>query len=179
MRRHLIFAVLFACSAKGPSGAPPAEAPRTMAQPGADPASAAAPATPPDPREAALARTVTRLLEQDHLLHKRLDDTVSRTAFDAYLERLDADKMFLLKSDRNALARYADQIDDELHSGSLDLAHEGEKTFVARIEVVDKLIQELLAQPMNHDDEEWLETDSKKTQPAVSEDELRDRWRKR
>jgi carboxyl-terminal processing protease len=150
---------------------------------GADPALAPAPAPAAqpvaDPREAALARTVTRLLEQDHLLHHRLDDAVSRAAFAAYLERLDADKMFLLKSDRDALARYADQIDDEMHAGSLELAHQGEKVYVARIDVVDKIIQELLAQPMSFDADEWVETDPKKVEPAASDNELRDRWRKR
>ena len=140
---------------------------------------AAAPTANVDPREAALARTVDHLLEQDHLLHKKIDATVSRAAFDEYMDRLDADKMFLLASDRAALAKYADQIGDEMRSGSLDLAHEGEKIFVQRVDTVDKMIQELLAAPMNHDDDEWVETDPKKMQPAASMDELRDRWRKR
>jgi carboxyl-terminal processing protease len=184
MRRLVIFALLIACSAKGPSGTPPAEAPRAVPpaqaveESGAVPVPAAAP-TDVDPREAALARTVDRLLEQDHLLHKKVDGTLSRAAFDEYMDRLDADKMFLLQSDRAALSKYADQIGDELRSGSLDLAHEGEKIFVQRIDTVDKMIQELLAQPMNHDDDEWVETDPKKMQPATTVDELRDRWRKR
>jgi carboxyl-terminal processing protease len=183
MRRFVVLALLGACSAKAPSGAPPAEAPRSTPQLASmdDPPSVPA-STPPaatDPREAALAHTVTRLLEEDHLLHRKLDDAVSRAAFDAYMERLDGDKMFLLKSDRDALGHYADKIDDEMHAGNLELAHLGEKTFLARIDAVDKMIQELLASPLNHDDDEWVETDPKKLQPAATDDELRDRWRKR
>ena len=183
----LVVALAVACSAKSPSGAPPAEAPHaTVAAPGpapssADPAGqpAAASQAGVDPREAVLARTIARLLEQDHLLHKRLDDQVSREAFDEYMDRLDGEKLFLLASDRAQLARYADQIDDEMHSGSLDLAHEGQRIYVQRVDVVAKMIQELLAAPMNHDDQEYIETDPKKLQPAATEDELRDRWRKR
>jgi carboxyl-terminal processing protease len=179
-------AVLVACSSsKAPSGAPPSSPPPVSPAPTAEtvtaaPAAASTPSTrAADPREAQLAITVAHLLEKEHLLHKRIDDEVSRAAFATYLDRLDGGKMFLLASDRKALDRFADQIDDELHSGSLDLAHEGERVFVARVDVVDKIVQDVLAQPMKFDKEEWYETDPKKTEPAKTEDDLRDRWRKR
>jgi len=57
--------------------------------------SAAAPAQ--DPREAAIAAASVLLLEHEHLLRKPIDDTLSRSAFDSYLDHLDAGKMFLLK----------------------------------------------------------------------------------
>ena len=136
-------------------------------------------ATNQDPREALLSETVLRLLEQDHLLHEKIDGKLSREAFDAYLDRLDASKMFLLQSDRDALAKYADQVGDELRAGSLELAHEGERVFVHRAEDVQKMVADLLSKPMNHGDEEFVETDPKKLQPATTEDELRERWRKR
>jgi carboxyl-terminal processing protease len=178
----LVLAVV-ACSAKAPSGAPPAEAPHAPAA-GNDPATPVAgppvpPSPPADPREAAVAKSVTRLLEEDHLLHKPIDAALSRAAFDTYMERLDGEKVFLLKPERDQLARLSDKIGDEMRSGNLELAHEGERMFHERIEVVDKLVQDLLAKPMNHDDDEFLETDPKKLDFAVTEDELRDRWRKR
>jgi carboxyl-terminal processing protease len=122
---------------------------------------------------------VVLLLEHEHLLRKPIDDELSRTAFDTYLDRIDAGKMFLLRRDREALARFADKIDDELRGGSLELGHEGEKIYTARVEVVEKLVAELLAQPFNHDDEEWIELDPKKVEVATTEQELRDRWRRR
>ena len=134
---------------------------------------------PPDPREAALSSTVLELLQKEHLLRKKIDDEVSRVAFATYLDRLDPTKMFLLEADRAQLGKYADKIDDELRSGSLDLAHDGAKLFAARVEVIDKVVAGFLAAPMNHDDEEFLELDPKKTEPATTEDELKDRWRRR
>jgi len=135
--------------------------------------------SPSDPREAALSAAIVHLLERQHVLRKPIDDELSRTAFATYLDRLDGSKMFLLRKDRDALARYSDKIDDELHSGSLDLAHDGSRIFVARVEVVEKLVAELLAAPFNHDDEEWIELDPKKVEVATTEQELRDRWRRR
>jgi carboxyl-terminal processing protease len=170
---------LVACSAKVPaSGESPRVTPEVPAARAA-PAPRADPGPPPDPREAALSAAIVQLLEHQHLLRKPIDDELSQTAFATYLDRLDGSKMFLLRKDRDALARYRDKIDDELHSGSLELAHEGSRIFVARVEVVEKMVAELLAAPFNHDDEEWIELDPKKVEVAETDQELRDRWRRR
>ena len=181
--RALLGLILAACSAKSTS---PGEQPHTAQAapaPGASQgqgAAAAGPSTPKDPREAALAGTVLQLLEHEHLLHKKLDDEVSRQAFTQYLDRVDAGKLFLLKSDRDTLAaKYADKIDDELRDGSLDLAHEGERMFEDRVAEVSKIVADLLAKPLDHDDDETVELDPKKLQPPATDDELRDRWRKK
>jgi carboxyl-terminal processing protease len=172
----LLAALVIACSsAKAPP--PEVESPR-KAEIG-QPDDNAGPTLPPDPREAALAATISRLLESEHLLRKSIDDSVSRAAFDTYVDRLDATKLFLLRSDRDALARHADKIDDQMKAGSLELAHDGARIYAARVAVVDKLIQELLAKPFDHSDEEFIELDPKKIEPAASEADLRDRWRRR
>lgn len=132
-----------------------------------------------DRREIALAHDVVELLEGRHLLGRKLDDAVSSQAFATYLDRLDASKVFLLASDREKLATYRDQIDDELHSGNLELAHAGQKLFLARVAVVEKVVAAALAEPMNHDDEEYLELDPKKVEPATTEAQLAERWRQR
>jgi carboxyl-terminal processing protease len=168
--------VLAGCSAKAPaSGESRPATPEVKPAP----AAAAEPAPALDPRETTLAAAVVLLLEHEHLLRKPIDDELSRTAFDTYLDRLDVGKMFLLRKDRDALARYVDKVDDELRSGSLDLAHDGERIYESRIAVVEKLVAELLAAPMNHDDEEWIELDPKKAEVATTEQELRERWRRR
>jgi carboxyl-terminal processing protease len=170
----LLLGSIVACSAskrtsnEGSRPTPPAAA---------TPAEAALP--PPDPREKRLSEAVLHLLEEQHLLRQRVDDEVSSAAFDAYVERIDGGKMFLLASDRDALAKYRDQIDDELRFGSLVLAHEGSRRFVDRVAVVDKMVAELLASPVDLSDDEWVELDPKKLELAATDAELRDRWRKR
>ena len=165
---------LIACSAKSTTSSPPPAPPPAIASSQGTPQS-----PPPDPREVKLSSAVVGLLEHQHLLGKPIDAALSRDAFDEYLDRLDAPKLFLLQSDRDELAHYADKIGDELHSGRLDLAHEGQRMFVERVAQVDKIVADVLAAPMNHDDEEYLELDPKNEKAPASDDELKDRWRKR
>jgi carboxyl-terminal processing protease len=177
VRRHsLLLLALISCSPKAPGSTESKSAAKDVGLA----ASASAEALPaPDPREKALALTVLQLLEEEHLLRKKIDDDVSRQAFDAYLDALDPGKMFLLKADRDALSKYSDKIDDALRSGVLDLAHEGSKHFVARVNVVEKSVAELLDKPFDFTTEEFLEVDPDKMELAATEAELNDRWRKR
>jgi carboxyl-terminal processing protease len=177
LRNPVAAALIAACTAKAPP--PEIEPPRITQQdpPQVAPDRVGTPA--PDPREAALSATIVQLLESEHLLRKKIDDVVSRQAFDTYMDRLDPTKLFLLRADRDSLSRHADRIDDQLRSGQLDLAHDGAKLYAARVVVVDKLVQELLAKPFDHTDTEFVELDPKKIEPAANENELRERWRKR
>jgi carboxyl-terminal processing protease len=165
--------VLAACSAKSTTSSPPAAPPPAIAS-----SQGAPQPPPPDPREVRLSSAVSTLLEHQHVLGKPIDAALSRDAYTEYIDRLDNQKMLLLQSDRDQLAKYADKIGDELHSGRLDLAHEGQRIFIERVAEADKIVGDLLAAPMNHDDEEYVELDPKKEQPAASDDELKDRWRK-
>lgn len=178
LRYSFLALALISCSPKAPASTESKSATKDVGLAhAATPAEAAMPA--PDPREKALSNTVLTLFQEEHLLRKQIDDSVSKEAFAAYIDALDAGKMFLLQSDRDALAKYADKIDDEMHSGLLDLAHEGSKRFAQRVAVVDKVVAEQLAQPMDFSNEEYLEVDPEKMQLAATEDELADRWRKR
>jgi carboxyl-terminal processing protease len=172
----LALLALAACSGNAPTSGEARPASPELKSPQG---SAAASLPPPDPREAALSSAIVHLLEKEHVLRKPIDDELSKTAFATYLDRLDSSKMFLLRNDRDGLARYSDKIDDELRSGVLHLAHAGSKIFVARVEVVEKLVAELLAAPFDHGNDEWIELDPKKVEVATTEPELRDRWRRR
>jgi len=161
-----------ACTGAGsPSGEPAQRAPQASPT--------ARPVPPPDPREVKLSSIVVKLLEEEHLRHRRIDDALSRKSFDQYLEQLDPSKMFLLKADAQKLESHADRIDDELRAGRLDLAHDGAALFANRVAVVEKLVADILAKPLDFSDEEFIETDPEKMELAGSEDELRERWRRR
>ena len=178
---------LAACSAKAPASAEPkhdsaAPKPLVAAAPGGGGGGGGGGAkvtSVKDPREAALAATALELLEQGHLLHKKIDDGISKDAFATYMDRVDSGKMFLLQSDRDQLAKYADKIDDEMHSGSFDLGHDGNRIFIARVAVVDPMVADLLSKPFDLTNEESFETDSDKLKPAQTDAELKERWRQR
>lgn len=183
MHRNIARALLIlsACSAKAPEAKethnPPPPPPVQTAQ--------AAPAPRPvanknlDPREAALSEAIVELVQNQHLLRKKIDDQLSRAAFDMYLERIDPTKMYLLKSDRDGLQKYADKIDDELKAGDLELAHVGAKLMVDRIAKAQGWVAELLAQPFDGKDDGFVELDPKKIEAATTDEELKNRWKRR
>ena len=178
-RSHLVLVglALVGCSQPAPTSS--GDGTRRNPSPSAGDAEVAARLPPPDPREVALSAAVVQLLEQGHLRGRKIDDEISRVAFDLYLDQLDPTKMFLLAEDAEALRAHRDTIDDQLRSGDLTLAHEGARRFAARLEVVRKVVAELLATSFDLTDEEWVEIDPKKIELAKTDDELKDRWRKR
>jgi len=178
LTRALLLLALAACSGSASSGEP-SRATSSVPTASAKVAAPGVTTPPPDPREEALAATVSQLLEKEHLLRKQIDDGISRQAFDTYIDRLDGGKMFLLQADRDALAIYTDKIDDELDTGNLELAHDGAKRYQARLAVVEKMVAEILDKPFDFSNEEWVELDPEKLKLAATEDELRDRWHKR
>ena len=184
MRRALGLLLILstvACSGKkrasDPPGTPPPPPPSGDLAVAADREAAAL--TPDQLREAALAAAFVRRFERDHLRHRVLDDAISAEAFTAYLDRLDPEKMFLLASDREALAAHAKEIDDAIHGGDLAFAHEAAARYRARVAVVEQMVTELLAGPIDHDDQESVELDDKKLAAAQTDAELRERWRQR
>jgi carboxyl-terminal processing protease len=166
-----------ACS-KSPPAADTPRAPEADTE-AAEPAAPGAPAVQRDQREVMLGQIMRKLIEGEHLLHEKIDDDLSRTAFTNYLDRLDGTKVFLLASDRKQLEKYADKIDDELRTGAFDLAHEGQRLYVARVTQIEAWVGELLAKPFDHGNEEFAELDPKKLEPAATESELKERWRQR
>ncbi len=133
---------------------------------------------PADPRERALTMIVGRALESDHLRHRPIDDQISEQAFDRYLDRLDPGKLFLLQQHVATLKKYRDRVDDEIHGGSLPLAHLSEEMLASRIAVVAKTVDGILQKPFDFTRDEQIETDSEKEKFCATEAELTDRWRK-
>ena len=151
------------------------------------PTSSGSAATPPppsdlpglaaDPREPVLAQAAVALLTRQHVLHKAIDDAMSKESFGQYIERLDGPKLLLLETHVTALARYSDKMDDEMREGDLELAHKGGALIATRRMAMAKLVADILAKALDFAAKETLETDVKKRAFCKTEDELRARWR--
>jgi carboxyl-terminal processing protease len=77
-----------------------------------------------------------------------------------------------------ALRKLDDQLDDQIQSGDLLLARQGEALLMERRKVVGVMVAELLAKPFDFSKPETIETDPEKLDYAPDEAALRDRWRK-
>jgi len=131
----------------------------------------------PDPREKTLAEAASVLLSEQHVLKKKIDDTLSREAFPKFIDQLDSAKLLLLSSHISDLSLYADQMDDELEARDLVLARKGAALVAARRKVVAAMVADLLSKPFDFKADESIETDPEKREFCKTDDALRDRWR--
>lgn len=117
-------------------------------------------------------------LNRNHYSHKAVDDTLSLNAFDLFVEQLDSQKRFLLQDDYARLKKYDKKIDDEFKMGRFELPEQAYKLFPKRLDQVRKMVVELVAEGLNPEVQESIETDIDNIEFAASTPELRERWRK-
>ncbi len=129
-------------------------------------------------REALLAEGILSLLRERHLRKRALDDATSKTAFDIFLLGLDPRKLYLTQGDVNQLRQYASQIDDQLASGRLDLAHIAGALKRRRAKLVSGWINARLQQPFDLSRAEQHETKGKTRSFCQTDEALQDRWRR-
>lgn len=113
-----------------------------------------------------------------HFSDKEMDDKQAAAAFNLYLKQLDFQKRFLLAKDAEELGAFGPYIDDNLEQGTNTLPDAGFDILGERIDQVEKMVGEILAQPLDVNAIESLETDPEKLLFAKSLEELRERWRK-
>lgn len=164
--------LLAACSSPPSTTAPKSSASASLPPPPSD-----LPGLAADPREPVLAQAAVALLTKQHVLHKAIDDAMSKESFGQYIERIDGPKLMLLEEHVTALGRYSDKMDDEMRAGDLELAHKGGALIAARRTAMAKLVADILAKPLDFAAKETLETDVKKRAFCKTEDDLRARWR--
>jgi carboxyl-terminal processing protease len=179
MRRSvLLFALVLSC--RSPHGtdagiaSPPSPSSASDAGRPVDPELAD---MPRDAREGVLANAASALLGQEHVLARPIDDRVSKDAFHALVEDLDAGKVFLLDGDVQKLARFETDMDDELRAGDLVLGRKAAALLASRRRVVADVVARTLATPLDFTTNDSIETDSKKRAFCKTEEELATRWR--
>lgn len=171
----LVLALAFGCSSPPTTTAPRSSAPAATVElpPIADDLAD----LPPDPREPILAEATLELLTKQHVLHRAIDDNLSKEAFPKFVEALDGAKLLLRSTDVDALRRYETRMDDDLRAGNLVLARKGAALVAARRAVVAKVVARLLEKPFTFTAKEDFETDPKKREFARNDEELEKRWR--
>ena len=121
---------------------------------------------------------LSKQLPSIHYSDKQVDDELARAIFDLYLKQLDFQKRFLLKQDVEHLRSFAQQIDDNLLRGTIVLPQTGYEILTDRIGQVEKMVDSLLTEKIDHSTNDTMETDPEKLEFAGDENELKTRWRK-
>jgi len=133
----------------------------------------------PSAKHEKIGELVTEFVQKSHYEHSSVDDRLSALVLDRYIESLDGNRMYLLKSDVDAFQKYRNQIDDMVRSEPMDPIFDMFEVYRTRAR--DRLnfaLLQLETEPDFTVDEEF-EFDREKSPWATTEAELDDIWRKR
>lgn len=126
-----------------------------------------------DPKEKyqRILRNVGIVLEQGHYSPKKIDDKFSKEVFKNYMEALDPDKVVFLSKDIQNFQKYAERIDDEIHGAPIESFYVISDTYLKRMDELEALYNKALAEPMNFNIKEYLQTDGdKRSYPSNSQE---------
>ncbi len=127
-------------------------------------------------RNQILFNMIVASIDQQHYEPSAMDDQWSSKVFEAYVQRLDYGKRFLLKEDIETLMEFETEIDDLSKSGSSEFLDVSVKILEDRIAYTQTFYEDILAKPFDFSQEELLETDYDKLDFADTKEALRERW---
>jgi len=81
-----------------------------------------------------VARLVTKLMQDDHLSNRPLDDQISQRAFDLFVKSLDPMKVYFAQSDIDEFAVWRTDLDDEMKRGDFTAAFAIFRRFLQRVD---------------------------------------------
>ena len=126
-----------------------------------------------------VSKLVKLLMDRQHLSNRELDDTISRRAFDLFVKSLDPMKVYFDQKDVDELSQYRDVLDDEMKNGRYSVAFKIFGRYLKRVDQRVELVMKLLESDFDFTIDEEMITDRDQVEFAKSEEEIRDRWRKR
>ena len=122
---------------------------------------------------------ITHIINSYHYRTKPIDNTLSSSIFDNYLESLDPNHSFFLNEDIQNISKYRDKLDDALLKSELEPAFDIFKTYRQRVkERIEYAVSELEKEFDFEIDEEYL-FDRRELTWANDVEELNEIWRKR
>ncbi len=128
--------------------------------------------------EKTLFRIIRQGLEAWHYSGKKVDNYFSEKGLNEYLNFLDFNKRFFLKTDILEFKKYEDSIDDELKQGNPELMNLASNTINSRILNVLDMIKVILSKPFVYNKDEEIIFSPDKRGYFKSKEEQKDYWRR-
>jgi carboxyl-terminal processing protease len=132
----------------------------------------------PSSQDRLITRTVSRLLQNGHLSKAKIDDEISRRAFDQFMRLLDPMKMYFLQSDIDEFAQKREQLDDMLLGGDVSFAYDVFRRYNQRLTAAMPMIHAWIDADHDFTVDETVAIDRDVVSYPKSEEEQKDRWRK-
>ena len=132
----------------------------------------------PPPETTLIVNGVRELIQQDHIMHPKIDDKMSERGFDLFLRQIDPLKMYFLQTDINEFLPYRDKLDDLLNLNNVKFSYEVYKRYLYRLDEFMPYIHEQIDATHDFTVKESIIADAKEIDWAQNEAELKDRIRK-
>ncbi|MFA5804072.1 MAG: carboxy terminal-processing peptidase [Melioribacteraceae bacterium] len=133
----------------------------------------------PDETYKRVSQVITQFLSLYHYKKQKLNDSLSSVIYDQYINALDNNKLYFVKSDLDNFEKYRFQIDDFLREGNINSAYEIFYVFKKRLGERIKFIDSLLKNKFDFSINESFSPDREKSDWAQSLNELDELWRLR
>ena len=125
------------------------------------------------------ARLVSLIVENSHISKPKIDDEISKRWVRNFVKSLDPQKLYFLKSEVDGFMKQETALDDQIKDGKIDFAKEVFDKFLAKADQTQSWITDYLKQDMDFTVDESIPENPDKIEYPVSDDERKDRWRKR
>ncbi len=127
-----------------------------------------------------LLKVVAQILEDQHYSPKMINDDFSKRVFTKYLNEMDGDKSLFLESDIKGLKKFETSLDEEMHgTAPLEFVPAVSTLYDKRTGEVMALYKEILSQPFDFTKDESVVMDGEKLPYLKTEEERKERWRKK
>ena len=133
----------------------------------------------PQKTDGPVTQNVCAMVSKYHINHGQIDDTLSAKLLDRFLEVLDPQKLYFLKSDVDGFEKSRLVLDDQLKEGDAKFAYDVFNTYKQRVQDRVAYAHEMIDASHDFTIEEELVTDAKDLPYSESRDALNDRWRRR
>ena len=122
---------------------------------------------------------VSYVLDKLHYDPKAINDDFSIKVYDDFIDAVDSQKRFLLKSDIELFSQYRLLIDDQINSSDITFFNLVHETLKTRIDEVEGFYSEILEVPFSFQIDEEINLDYENLEYASNTAELKKTWRKR
>ena len=122
---------------------------------------------------------VSYVLDKLHYDPQIINDDFSIKVYDDFIDAVDSQKRFLLKSDIELFSQFRLSIDDQINSSDIAFFNLVYETLKTRIDEVESFYGEILEVPFNFQLNEEINLDYENLEYASNSDELKKIWRKR
>ncbi|OGU57359.1 MAG: tail-specific protease, partial [Ignavibacteria bacterium RBG_13_36_8] len=133
----------------------------------------------PDNNHPKIDQVIEKIFERAHFKKFSLNDSLSSFILNTYLDMLDNNKLYFLKSDIKRFENYRSQLDDDINEGILEPAYDIFNIFKGRVTERIKYVLKRLPEGFDFTEDEYFEPNRENAKWAETSDQLDEIWRKR